>query len=221
MRKMYAMKTVARICLATTLLAGLSVTFGCTQSTKADSTVDPVVRPAVKAKTVVKTQTIPSGTVLRISLQDSLDTNQSSANDRFMASLSEPVLLNGTTVLPKGTLVYGRVIDVQGAGKVKGRASIRLELTQLVHGNKTFTIATNPFSAEAASTQGRDAGVIAGGAGLGAVIGAIAGGKKGAGIGAIGGGGAGTGVVLATKGKEIHYGPETGLNFTLAHSVTL
>jgi hypothetical protein len=27
--------------------------------------------------------------------------------------------------------------------------------------------------------------------------------------------------VLATKGKEIHYGPETRLNFTLANSVEL
>jgi hypothetical protein len=32
---------------------------------------------------------------------------------------------------------------------------------------------------------------------------------------------AGTGVVLATKGKEIHYGPETRLNFSLANSVQM
>jgi hypothetical protein len=35
------------------------------------------------------------------------------------------------------------------------------------------------------------------------------------------GGGGGTGVVLATKGHEIHYGPETHLNFTLTNSVEL
>jgi hypothetical protein len=52
-------------------------------------------------------------------------------------------------------------------------------------------------------------------------IGAIAGGKKGAGIGALTGGGAGTGVVLATKGNEIRYAPETRLSFTLANSVQM
>jgi len=33
------------------------------------------------------------------------------------------------------------------------------------------------------------------------------------------GGGAGTGTVLATKGKEIHYSPETRITFSLARSV--
>jgi|SRR6267142_5782847 len=76
-------------------------------------------------------------------------------------------------------------------------------------------------AAPAKTTQTRDAEIIAGSAGVGAVIGAIAGGKKGAAVGAIAGGGAGTGVVLGTKGKEIHYGPETRLNFTLANSVQM
>jgi hypothetical protein len=63
--------------------------------------------------------------------------------------------------------------------------------------------------------------MIGGGAGVGALIGAIAGGGKGAAIGAGIGGGAGTGTVLATKGKEIHYGPETRLQFTLASSIEI
>ena len=109
----------------------------------------------------------------------------------------------------------------EGAGRVKGRATISLKLTDIVQGDRTIAITTNTFSATSDSQQGRDAGVIAGGAGVGAVIGAIAGGKKGAAIGAATGGGAGTGVVLATKGKQIHYGPETRLNFTLTNSVKL
>ena len=104
---------------------------------------------------------------------------------------------------------------------MKGRASIRLELTEIIQGDRTIAITTDTHSATAESQQSRDAKVIAGGAGVGAVIGAIAGGKKGAVIGAATGGGAGTGVVLATKGKQIHYGPETRLNFTLTNSVQM
>ncbi len=216
---MFEMKTLLRLCLASTLLAAA---FGCSGSSSAktggDTGDDATATSAVKA--AVKTL-IPSGTVLRLSLIDSIDSNKSSAGDRFMGSLVEPVVVNGATLLPKGTVLHGRVIDARGAGKVKGLASIRLELTDIAQGNGTVAITTDTFAAEADSTQGRDAAVIAGGAGVGAAIGAIAGGKKGAGIGAITGGGAGTGVVLATKGNEIHYGPETHLNFTLTNSVRL
>lgn len=164
---------------------------------------------------------IPSGTVLRLSLTDALDSKDSSAGDRFEGTLVNPIVVGGRTLLDKGTLLHGRVIDAQGSGKVKGRASIRLELTDIVLGRRTVAIETDSLSAQADSQEGRDAGIIAGGAGVGAVIGAIAGGKKGAGIGAIAGGGGGTGVVLATTGKQIHYGPETQLNFTLANSLKL
>jgi len=164
---------------------------------------------------------IPSGTLLKVALLDAVDSNTSSAGDLFLANLTEAVTSGGVTLLQKGTQVRGRVVDAEGSGRVKGRASISLKLTEIIQGNKTIAITTDTHAATAESQQGRDAGVIAGGAGVGAVIGAIAGGKKGAAIGAATGGGAGTGVVLATKGKEIHYGPETRLNFTLTNSVQM
>ena len=53
------------------------------------------------------------------------------------------------------------------------------------------------------------------GAGLGAVIGAIAGGGKGAAIGAGVGGGGATAVQVLTKGEKINVPSETKLEFTL------
>jgi hypothetical protein len=165
--------------------------------------------------------TLPSGTRLRVVLIDGVSTNGSSVGDQFMASLADPVLVDEKVVLEKGTKVRGRVTDVQESGRVKGVASIRLILTDIVHEGDNVEISTKPFAAAAETTKKRDAGVIAGGAGAGAVIGAIAGGKQGAGVGALIGGGAGTGAVLATKGKELHYPPETRLTFTLSAPVGL
>ncbi len=209
-----------KLCLVSTLLVAA---VGCSESSaaKADSDTSVDAKATSPVKVAVNKTVIPVGTVLRLSLIDSLDSEKNSAGDSFTGSLAEAVVVQGVTVLSKGTLVHGRVIDAIGAGKIKGRGSIRLELVNLVQGSKTIAISTDAFAAQADATQKRDAGIIAGGAGVGAAIGAIAGGKKGAGIGAIAGGGAGTGVVLATKGKEIHYGPETILNFTLSNSVTL
>jgi hypothetical protein len=177
------------------------------------------------ARTLIKTtkarRVIPAGTELKVALIDPLGTDTSVAGDHFLASLTESVVVDGTTILQKGTKVRGRVVEVEDGGRVKGVASIGLALTDILQGDKMVSITTDTFSATADSSKTRDGEVIAGGAGIGAVIGAIAGGKKGAAIGAITGGGAGTGVVLATKGKQIHYDSETRLNFTLANSAQM
>ncbi len=165
---------------------------------------------------------IPAGTTLRIALIDAVSSDKNRPGDHFAASLVAPVVIGGRTVLSKGTKVRGRVVDAKGSGRVKGRASIELKLTEIVFKDgKQMDIATKPYVAVAQSTKKRDVALIGGGTGLGAVIGAIAGGGKGAAIGAGVGGGAGTGTVLATKGKEIRYAPETRLKFTLASPIEI
>jgi hypothetical protein len=190
------------------------------KAAEADARVDALT--VRRAETKSNARVIPPGTLLKVSLIDSIDSDTSVAGDHFLASLAEAVVIDGATLLSRGTRVRGRVLNAEGAGKVKGRAVIQLELTDIVQSNnRMIPIKTRTFEETAGSTQTRDAQVIAGGAGVGAVIGAIVGGKKGAAIGAVTGGGAGTGVVLATKGEEIHYDPETRLDFTLVNSVGL
>jgi hypothetical protein len=191
------------------------------EASKADARVKTTTTPAAKEAALKEKLTIPSGTVLNVLLIDALATDTNSGGDVFLTSLAEPLIVQSRTLLPKGTKVRGRVLGVEDSGRVKGVASIRLALTDIMQGDRSIPITTDTFTAMADSTTTRDAGIIAGAAGVGAVIGAIAGGKKGAGIGAVSGGGAGTGVVLGTKGKEIRYPSETRLSFTLAHSVQM
>jgi len=166
--------------------------------------------------------TIPEGTKLRVSLIDPVNSDKNRAGDRFSASLAEPVVIDGDIILSKGTKVYGRVVEAKRSGRVKGRASVELKLTAIVlKDGRALDISTKTYTAVAPATKKRDAAIIGGGAGLGAAIGAIAGGAKGALIGAAVGGGAGTGTVLATRGKEIHYPPETRLQFTLASPIEI
>jgi hypothetical protein len=126
-----------------------------------------------------------------------------------------------STLLPKGTKVRGYVVAIKDSGRVKGAASMSLALTDLMQGNRAVAIATHTLSANTEPSTKRDVAIVAGGAGVGAVTGAVTGGKKGAGLGAVSGGGAGTGVVLVTKGKEIRCAPETRLSFILAHPVKM
>jgi len=152
---------------------------------------------------------------------DRVSSDDSAPGDGFKGTLAESVQVDGKTVLEKGTVLQGRVVDASKSGRVKGRASLSLKLTGIVRGSQTVPIQTVTYVAVAKSEKKKDAAVIAGGTGVGAAIGAIAGGGKGAAIGAAVGGGAGTGEVLATKGKDVDYPPETRVTFKLAAPVVL
>ena len=168
-----------------------------------------------------RTFTVPNGTAIAVFLNDPISTGKNKTGETFTARVADPVVVNGETVIERGATVKGKIVEAEESGRVKGKANIRMELTSIVAGEKSYPIATGDFSEEAASSTKRDAGLIAGGGGLGAAIGAIAGGGKGAVKGAVIGGAAGTGAVLATKGKEVELGTETKLTFPLEKAAEL
>jgi hypothetical protein len=154
-------------------------------------------------------------------LSTSLDSGKNKAGDKFTGNLSQDVVVEGKTILAKGTPVEGTVVSAEGAGKVKGTGKMSLTLTGATVSGKAVPLTTKALSAEAETSKGKDAAIIGGGAGVGAAIGAIAGGKKGAALGAAVGGAGGTGAVLATKGKDVEYPAESKLDFTLDQDVTI
>ena len=158
---------------------------------------------------------IPTGTELNVILVDPLNSGKNKADDEFSANLAAPVYVNGATILERGAKVEGKVIAAEGSGRVSGKATMTIALTGVMHKGKMVSLVTKDVAAEAESSTKRDTGVVAGGAGIGALIGAIAGGGKGAAIGAAVGGAGGTGAVLATKGKEVDYPAESKLTFVL------
>src|SRR6267154_2164007 len=70
-------------------------------------------------------------------------------------------------------------VDAKGSARVKGLASMSLALTDIVQSGKTVSVSTKDWVKEAEATKKKDTGIIGGAAGIGAAIGAIAGGKKG------------------------------------------
>lgn len=169
----------------------------------------------------VEMQTIPAGTKLTVVMSDEVSTATSKDGDTFNAALAEPLVVDGQVVAERGDKAVGKVSDVVKPGKVKGRAQLTLVLTELSTKARTYKIKTEPFVAIAVDNKERDAAIIAGGAGVGAAIGAITGGKKGAAIGAVVGGGGGTATVLATPGQSMKIEPETKVNFVLDNDVRL
>ena len=177
--------------------------------------------PAPPAPAKPQPITIAAGTPIKIRTLTTLSTKETQTGERFTANLAAPLVVDGKTVAPRGAQVEGRVVDSDPGGRVKGRATISVRLTQLRVGDRNVTIETRAIAREAHATKRKDAVKVGIGAGIGAAIGAIAGGGEGAAIGAASGGAAGTGLVLATHGDPAVIEAESVLTFKLSMPVTV
>ncbi len=162
---------------------------------------------------------VPVGTALDVRLAEPISTRTNKAGDSLVAILDQDLVVDGKVVFPEGTKAYGRLLAVEGSGRVEGRAEMTITLTELRVREETYQVETGNITIQAEGTGGRDAKVIGGAAGVGALLGGIIGGKKGAAVGAAVGGGAGTATVLTTKGKEVEFQPEHKFSFSLSREV--
>lgn len=155
-------------------------------------------------------------------LGEALSSEHNSTGDSFRATLDQPLEVDGAVIAEKGAQVTGKVVDSQKSGRVKGNAELTLALTQLnTSDGQTVDLDTSSYVNRASSSKKADAAKIGGGAALGAIIGAIAGGGRGAAIGAGAGGAGGTGVVLGTRGKAAKIPVETRMRFQLSSPITI
>jgi hypothetical protein len=159
----------------------------------AEPTPEPTPQPIV----------VPSGTTLTLVIKSSVSSATARAGDEVTAMLGEDVKVGDEVRLPRDSEVKGHVVSAKRSGKVSGKAELHVEFDKLVLNGRTYTIDTTSVDEVAKDDHGRDAKVIGGAAGAGAIIGGIAGGGSGALKGVLIGGAAGTGGVLLTRGKEV------------------
>jgi hypothetical protein len=165
--------------------------------------------------------TVPESTAIHVTLDQALASDQSRPGDHFEATVSEPVVIGGKTVIPQGAYAEGLVVGARHSGRLMGRARLQLELESVSVNGQNYGVRTSASRKAGRDHKKRNWAWIGGGAGGGALIGALAGGGKGALIGGPVGAGAGTTVAFLTGKKDIHLRPETPLTFKLAEPVTI
>jgi len=157
---------------------------------------------------------IPRNTILAIELLTPVSTEASQRGDRIQARVIEPNEY-------AGYIIDGHIAQVKRPGKVKGVAQLQLAFDQIRSNDNRVAelhaelVEISPMGGDNEAQVDSEGGIkgrdstkddtakVGAASGIGAIIGAIAGGGKGAAIGAVIGGGAGTAGVMTQRGKDI------------------
>jgi glutamate carboxypeptidase len=165
--------------------------------------------------------TVPAGTAIRVQLDQSLDSGRNQAGDVFDAHTVEPVLVANQVAIPASTPVRGEVVADRRSGHFSHPGILEVRLTQMELNGTWQEISTHEDSRKGGSHTKNNAAWIGGGAGGGALIGAIAGGGKGALIGGPVGAGAGLAAAFFTGKRNVHVPAESQLVFHLAQPLSV
>lgn len=180
--------------------------------------------------------TVPTGTMIKVAINDTLNSTASQIGEMFTATLAEPVAVGGEIVIPAGSEVVGQITYLEEAGRLGRDAQMDIRFTniKLPNGQKV------PMLGKISTTDKK--GVLKGGsltkqiataAGIGAVTtggGALAGVGIGSLMGSAGGGAVfgttagglfGVGYIFARKGKDVIVPTGTKFNITLEQPLTL
>lgn len=110
----------ACLLLASTLVAQTSSPSSVTESNlPAAGTQTSVPVPPVQAA-----GSVPAGTALMVRLETTLATFSNRPGDPFRGSITQPVVVNGQTLVPAGAVVEGRVTKVSEPRRISGKPTI-------------------------------------------------------------------------------------------------
>jgi YmgG-like glycine-zipper protein len=180
---------------------------------------------------------VPANSTMHVRLNQELKSEKAQVGDVFTSTLVDPVYSsNGVVLAPQGSIITGRVTNVQRAQKNGKPATMDVAFISLklpngyvrqINGSLAELTSSSGSSSDnegtitAKKTSHRKVKFIGGGAAGGAVIGAIAGGGKGLAIGAGVGALAGAITGRVKKGSEVKVSSGTEFGVILNQATSL
>ncbi len=159
------------------------------------------------------TITVPSGTRLMIRTIETVDTRQHKAGHKFRGQIEGAIVVNGITIAPSGTTVYGVLTSSSQAGNVVGTSNLSMEFTDIMINDVLYPIATTGLATEGGGEGKRTLRRSARAAAVGGLIDGKSGARTGAKVGA--------GAAILTSGASINVPSGTLLETTLRTPLVL
>jgi hypothetical protein len=78
---------------------------------------------------------LPAGSSLHVRLQTTLTSKTNKTGDKFTGYVEQPVIANGKTIVPVGSLVDGHVVMVKESKRIKGVGQMRIVLDDITTEN--------------------------------------------------------------------------------------
>ena len=133
---------------------------------------------------------------------ETLSAANNERGDTFLATLDQPLVVDGFVIAERGSRVEGRVTEAE---RTKGSSHIGLELVKIsTSDGQHVRIHTAAYKKESNSSTGNDVAKVGIITAIGAAIGA-----------------AGVADVMLTRGKPVEIRVETRLSFRLQDPVTI
>ncbi|HEY9871021.1 MAG TPA: hypothetical protein V6D08_17785 [Candidatus Obscuribacterales bacterium] len=180
---------------------------------------------------------VPSGTKIPIIMDTAIDSDTSQEGDEFSARTAEDLTIDGSTLVPAGSIIKGRIAQLNAPRHLNRSGSVALKFdTVTTPDNRQIPIVANLVARGGVVHARRgmkdiamDTGIVAVPAAAGLGIGLLAGNAGNSSIGAGGGAliGAGIGtavgvaILLSKKGKKVDVRPGDELKIELAEDLRM
>lgn len=169
-------------------------------------------------------EVLPAGTELMVRTAEDIDSSTAVVDQTFSAIVERDIRgESDNVVIPAGSHAVLVVREISSGG-VTGSPDMMLDMQSMTVSGRRYIVSTTDLKQDTGTgigTNRRTAETIGGGAALGTIIGAIAGGKKGAAIGVLVGAAGGAGVQVLNRGKDVRVPAETLLTFRLSAPASL
>lgn len=180
---------------------------------------------------------VPSGTKIPIIMDTAVDSDTSQEGDEFAARTGEDLNIDGSTIVPAGSVIKGRIAQLNAPKSMNRSGSVGLKFdTVTTPDNRQIPIVANLVARGGVVHARRgmkdvaiDCGTMAVPSALGVGIGVLAGNASttglsagsGAIIGAAVGAGVGLAVLMIKKGKKVDVRPGDELKIELAEDLRM
>jgi hypothetical protein len=178
---------------------------------------------------------VPAGTAMMVRLETTLATFSNKPGDPFRGSVTQPIVVNGQTLIPAGAIVEGRVTKVAEPRRISGKPTIGIlpEAVIMPTGERYYldaTLTDTNIPGTDVNSEGQFKGTghdrgdqieVGGGAAGGMLIGGLVGGPVGIVVGgAIGAGGTTTHWLIKHRSAILPSGTELTLELNRPLTMT-